>query len=307
MPTGAWPRLRPPDLDEIVLELGPRLLDAWSNRFTGGTWSGPGVVPTSLVEAVVTAVAGTGQTSETFTGAAAALGVLRAHQGRQASTLVEDLLALRTTFWSQLATTEALAGALGDLLLLQQRLTEVVDAALRAAIDSFVDETQLELSRAATRDALTGLLNRAALLEGLAHELANRAGPPSVLLLDLDGFKQVNDTCGHLAGDDVLVGVAAVLQEACRAGDLLARLGGDEFAVVLPATTPDVARTVAARILARARRAKPLRPAGVAPVGLSVGLTWQPHPRYAEALLHAADEAMYAAKRSGGDSFQVAS
>jgi len=304
-----------------VLALGARLLDAWSDRFGQGERAasrpgrgrrrGAGVVPGALVDAVVVAVARLDPsevpTDSALVGAANALGILRAHQGRQAGTLIEDLHALRTTFWSELATSPALAGRLGDLLLLQQRLTEVVDLALRAAITTFVDESQHALAHAATRDPLTGLLNRAAVQEGIAHEIAGREDPPSVLLIDLDGFKAVNDTCGHLAGDDVLVCVAQVLTESCRTGDLVARLGGDEFAVVLPKTKPETAELVAGRILEAARKAKGLRRGGVAPVGLSIGLAWQAHPADVASLLQVADEAMYAAKRSGGHAVEVRS
>jgi len=80
--------------------------------------------------------------------------------------------------------------------MLHQRSTEIVDGALRAAVESFVTESHRVLSRKATRDPLTGLLNRAAFDEALSRELAARAQAPTVLLVDLDGFKQVND---HLA------------------------------------------------------------------------------------------------------------
>jgi diguanylate cyclase (GGDEF)-like protein len=93
-----------------------------------------------------------------------------------------------------------------------------------------------QLTEMAFRDSLTGLANRVLLRENLARALAraSRIGRPcAVLLLDLDGFKQINDTLGHEAGDDVLVATAERLRSCLREEELPGRLGGDEFAVVV--------------------------------------------------------------------------
>jgi len=119
---------------------------------------------------------------------------------------------------------------------------------LRGIIDAIVQRVEeLECAqRLASRDELTGLANRRSLGDGLERELARarRAGDPlSVLLFDIDGLKQINDTHGHAAGDEALREAALRAQETVRDGDLVARLGGDEFIVLLPAA--DQAETIA--------------------------------------------------------------
>jgi diguanylate cyclase (GGDEF)-like protein len=289
-------------MEDIVLGLEPAVEQAWARRV--GPGSTLGVVGRSLVREVLLATA-RASSQAGVDDAAAALGVLRAQEGRQVSAVVEDLLAVRTSMWGLLAGHPQAGSHVAELLLVQQRCTESVDTALRSAVAAFVDESQRVLSRRATRDPLTGLLNRAALDEALAHEVVARTAPPCVLLIDLDGFKQVNDSRGHLVGDEVLVATAELLVRVCRAGDVVGRLGGDEFAVVLPACRPDVAETVAGRLLAAAAKDKGLRPDGCEPVGLSIGLGWREAPVSAEELLEAADEAMYRAKRSGGAALAV--
>ena len=272
------------------------LLTAWSVRF-GGVYQGA-TIPATIVRELMAAIR-TGDVGE-LTDAAQALGVLRAHEGRQVSAVVEDLLALRTNLWGRWSVSEEFANDPGELLMMQQQATDTIDAALRASVDAFVQESQRVLSRRATRDQLTGLLNRAAFDEALAHDMAARSDPPSVLFVDLDRFKQVNDRLGHLAGDAILVTVAALMLEACRAGDVVGRLGGDEFVVLLPATSPQLAEKVAQRLLTACARSAQMAPEGADRVGMSIGLAWIPRPVSADDLVHAADQAMYSAKRSGG-------
>jgi diguanylate cyclase (GGDEF)-like protein len=124
------------------------------------------------------------------------------------------------------------------------------------------------------------------------------------LLIDLDGFKGVNDTDGHLAGDAVLVGVAELLRAQVRDGDLATRLGGDEFAVLLPRTSMAQATKVARRIVAASHEATGLASAS-ARVRLSVGVGWLEQPADGDALVAIADEALYAAKAAGGDRVYV--
>jgi len=155
-----------------------------------------------------------------------------------------------------------------------------------------------ELDIAARRDPLTGIANRRAFDETLAGLSAG--SPFAVLMLDLDGFKAVNDRLGHAAGDDLLRQVAGRLCEVVRNGDTVARLGGDEFAIVLPSADAVVAKAVADRAVAVVARAYVVL-GSPAKVGISVGVQVVAggQPIDMETVKAAADEALYAAKRSG--------
>jgi diguanylate cyclase (GGDEF)-like protein len=149
----------------------------------------------------------------------------------------------------------------------------------------------------ALTDPLTGLGNRRLLLDRLEHRLArsDRGGlPVSVLFLDLDRFKLVNDSLGHRVGDELLIEVSARLRQCVRAGDVCARLGGDEFAVLL-ADGSDPAAT-AARIIAVLGRRFDIGPHQMF-VSVSIGIATGRDE--AETMLGNADIAMYQAKRSG--------
>ncbi|WP_432523897.1 GGDEF domain-containing protein [Kineococcus sp. SYSU DK006] len=163
------------------------------------------------------------------------------------------------------------------------------------------EDLRRQLEHQASHDALTGLANRAAFLEQLQRALprGERHGEPvTVLYLDLNGFKQVNDRFGHAAGDEVLRGFAAHLRGLLRPEDTAARLGGDEFAVLCEGTSPEQAAVVARRL------ADGFRSTGAGPdvleVGVAVGVATSPDADGTrpgtEDLLHAADAAMYAAK-----------
>jgi len=151
------------------------------------------------------------------------------------------------------------------------------------------------LSALADRDPLTGLMNRRAFLERVEEEsrrTARHPTPLSLLLLDVDHLKDLNDRGGHSAGDAALVAVAAAIQISCRSIDVAARWGGDEFAVLLPSTSVDDARGVAARIQ------DTLRSRGTT---LSIGLASCDAAVPSMDLFAAADDALYEAKRSGRD------
>lgn len=160
------------------------------------------------------------------------------------------------------------------------------------------------LEKLALTDALTGLANRRALQEALESELARlrRHGrPASLLFLDLDHFKLVNDTHGHAVGDEVLAGFAHVLRRGCRGGDLAARMGGEEFAVLLPGTGRGPAALVAERVR-RATEAHTLGRTVRVAVTVSVGVASTeglPEPHLAADLLRKADAALYRAKSEG--------
>ena len=161
-----------------------------------------------------------------------------------------------------------------------------------------------ELTRRAYHDALTGLPNRAQLLltANRAVAAAERAGRrAALLLLDLDGFKKVNDTAGHHVGDVLLQLVSTRLLDAVRDNDMVARLGGDEFAVLL---TRDPDETVATAVAARIHRLliEPYVADGrTVMIGASIGIALFPgDARDVATLMRGADAAMYQAKRHGG-------
>jgi len=162
--------------------------------------------------------------------------------------------------------------------------------------------SQRSLTVEANTDALSGLANRAAFQAGLEATLARpnrRSGDQAVLFVDLDDFKDVNDTLGHAAGDKMLRVVAGRLSDAVRPGDLVARLGGDEFAVLLDGLLdPDLAFTVAERVVvALAERVEIGQ--NWADVGASVGLALRQDDSTFDSLMREADVAMYAAKGKG--------
>lgn len=159
-------------------------------------------------------------------------------------------------------------------------------------------ENEERLFRLASMDALTDLFNRAAWQEQLGATLAQDV-PATVLLLDLDGFKHVNDTLGHPAGDAVLKEVARRLSAACDAAVMVARLGGDEFVVLMPGNDERAARAVATRVVAEISKSYAFAGEKV-DIGVSIGVSLVPqHGSSPGDLLGAADLALYRAKAAG--------
>ncbi|WP_100965007.1 GGDEF domain-containing protein [Bosea sp. FBZP-16] len=155
-----------------------------------------------------------------------------------------------------------------------------------------------ELEAAARRDPLTGLANRRAFDEALAE--ASATGGFALLLLDLDGFKAVNDRLGHAAGDELLHQVAARLSGMLRTGDMLARLGGDEFAAILPTADTAAVKAIADRAVALV--GLPYAVLGApAIVGISIGFEVVEigHAVDGQQVKEAADRALYSAKAAG--------
>ncbi len=193
-------------------------------------------------------------------------------------------------------------------------LIAVVGLALAALLAALVlvwsrNERMQELTLQANHDPLTGLKNRRRFGEDLRTELARSRREKTVgavLMLDLDNFKQVNDTLGHPAGDRTIADIAGVLSGRMRTTDVVARLGGDEFAIVLPRCELDEAEDIAEAIATSIRMHT--RPGEAAPpITASIGIaTFGPQAESAEAVLSAADGAMYEAKRAGRDSVRVA-
>src|SRR5918997_93380 len=178
-----------------------------------------------------------------------------------------------------------------------------------AAIALKNSELVEQLHSAATTDELTGLFNRRALEERLAAEISRSLRHQlhtSVLLLDLDRFKVVNDTMGHAAGDRLLVQVGQVLRKQCRALDVVGRLGGDEFLVILPMTKPAEAQVFVGRVQA-SMRAMAMESPEFGPRTLSMGIAESPqHGTTVSSVLAAADNALYRAKRGGRNTVEVA-
>jgi diguanylate cyclase (GGDEF)-like protein len=171
-------------------------------------------------------------------------------------------------------------------------------------LDPCEEQFQREMFERTVRDGLTGLYNRAFFFDQvgpLAESSAHRGLGLAVLMLDIDHFKQVNDTFGHDVGDLVLREVAGVLRESTRTEDLVARYGGEEFVLALPVVAPDQATERAERIRA-ALSERTIAAAGVfLSVTASLGLAFAPADRRypATTLITAADRGLYQAKNSG--------
>ena len=159
-----------------------------------------------------------------------------------------------------------------------------------------------ELARIAATDGLTGVLNRAAFREAALAAMRDPRAVPSLVAIDLDLFKQVNDRHGHLAGDRALVHLVSVLRAGLREADTIGRVGGDEFLVLLPGTDADQAQVVAARLREALRRAPLTLDDGTALLlSMSCGVAPCRPAMTFEDLVHAADMALYGAKRAGRD------
>ena len=206
-----------------------------------------------------------------------------------------------------LVATEALAGATDPSSVVDT--SHLDDPKLRAAF-SRLAERVAEAWTLATVDPLTGVLNRQALIGRIEAELerASRYSRPlSLVLVDLDHFKRVNDTHGHSAGDTVLREFAKVLQSNVRAVDIVGRYGGEEFMLVLPETDSDAAATMAEKLRrVVAGRQIRIQDGNVLTITMSAGVAGGLGPHlHLEALINDADAALYSAKALGRDQVYV--
>ena len=171
-----------------------------------------------------------------------------------------------------------------------------------------LSEANLRLAEASRTDALTGLPNRRGFVEAFeSEERRSRRSerPMAVVLCDIDHFKQVNDSAGHAAGDDVLCQVAARIRTALRAQDVVARWGGEEFILLLPETDADGA-ACAAEAIRLAVAGQPIaQDGGEHRLTLSLGVTRHPPGASLDATIAAADAALYSAKAAGRDRVMV--
>ena len=195
------------------------------------------------------------------------------------------------------------------LVLLRRRTRSRLVHAYAALLAEVSERRTLQdqLSHQAFHDALTGLPNRALFLRRLdemVHTGDRDGGCPSAVLIDLDGFKNVNDTLGHGAGDELLQRTAERLRDCVRGDDLVARLGGDEFAIAVASGAEPEVLGVSRRVIAALQ--EPMMVAGQEIIiNASIGIAHRTDQADAEDLLSDADIAMYAAKKAGKARYEL--
>lgn len=194
---------------------------------------------------------------------------------------------------------------------LEMTCNPVPDGSAVVIIEDVTERRQHEAAMLylARHDALTGVLNRRGLgieLERiLSHAAITEDDSPALLYLDLDGFKQVNDTFGHGSGDEVLRDVAMRLQRSVRDDELVARLGGDEFAIVIRHAKRTSAAALAQRIVDELERAFHLVNGKTAITGASIGVAFAAPGEPADVLIARADKALYEAKQAGKGTYRI--
>ncbi len=210
---------------------------------------------------------------------------------------------------------EAFHRGVDDFLLKE----ELASVSLFDIISNLIEKRRIEeeeqehknrLREMAERDGLTGLYNHRFFVDAIEREFARSRRyrrELSLLVIDLDGFKAINDNCGHPQGDQVLRQTAHLLLQTLRFVDIVARYGGDEFVVLLPETDLKTAGQIGERILKEMRRSPYLHAERVYPLSASIGVaTYHEGQGSPGQLLHEADEALYRAKRSGRDRIMYA-
>jgi len=167
------------------------------------------------------------------------------------------------------------------------------------SLEQRVLERTCELEKMATLDSLTGVLNRGEVMRYANHELKrNRRYPKSfsLLMIDIDHFKNINDDFGHLIGDEALLHVAQSISDGCREIDIIGRYGGEEFLVICPETDTDAARNLAERIR---KAVESLSVENLPKITCSIGVASYIEHDSIESLIDEADTALYRAKRQG--------
>jgi len=193
-----------------------------------------------------------------------------------------------------------------DYLVKGQGQPELLARAIRYSIER--KRAEERLTYLAQYDQLTGLVNRTLFRDRLVQAMARSKRlqqPLGLMLLDLDRFKQVNDTMGHDVGDHLLKAVADRLKDCVREVDTVARMGGDEFTIILEGLSCEQDITIIARRITESLAEPFLIEKDRASIGVSIGITVYPSDDHAiDELLKHADAAMYKAKQQGGSSFQ---
>lgn len=246
------------------------------------------------IAAATAAVVALGGGGDAFWAAApAALLAAGAARGRLAGLLSGALVIGTAVVAERAATPHGAAEPALSLLVLVPASSVAILLAVRERLERERDR----LRASALSDPLTGVANRRALLARIDYEIARHGRSRrsfAVLMLDLDGFKLLNDRFGHPAGDDLLRDVAAALARAIRDQDTVARVGGDEFCVLAPETDQAGARRLVDRVEAAVAQVV----AGLDALGAGVGAALFPHDgSTADALLEAADQRLLGAKR----------
>lgn len=195
---------------------------------------------------------------------------------------------------------EALGKKSEELFIVRTKETEVLVNAFHE-MSNQVHLRQTELEYRALHDALTSLPNRALLLDRIKHDISiakRESHNLSLLILDLDDFKQINDTLGHHAGDNLLIEVGQRINEVLRDVDTIARIGGDEFSILLPHTDEEQAIIISQKILSSFTDTFEIEGVDVS-IAASIGIVVYPeHGKDVETLMRYADVAMYVAKRN---------
>ncbi|MEX2646782.1 MAG: GGDEF domain-containing protein [Gaiellaceae bacterium] len=211
--------------------------------------------------------------------------------------VVTEFLLLRQVLWRFVSVRSGALGA-DELLVVEERLNSLLDQLVAECVVAYFDRATAELARQARQDPLTSLLNHQAFSDELEAELARAKRYDhclTLVVLDVDRFKEINDTRGHREGDAVLRRVADVLRETTRRSDLSGRMGGDEFAVALVETDAVQARAYVTRLEGSLAASDGLPP------GFSVSPGWALFPDEAEdadALFRLADSRSYELKRT---------
>ena len=191
-----------------------------------------------------------------------------------------------------------------ELLLQGERIRDQMDMIAEknqamAAHQSKLAEMNAKLQALATMDGLTGVMNHKTLMEFLGGQMKHNSGigaPCSVILIDIDNFKQLNDEYGHLAGDEALRALGVVLRQSCPPGSGVGRYGGEEFMMILPGASETAATVVAEELRRRIQLTKTTSRPVTASIGVS---TVYSMAKSEQALIDEADRALYFSKRNG--------
>jgi diguanylate cyclase (GGDEF)-like protein len=226
-------------------------------------------------------------------------GARRAEQGFEVGTIFREFDLLRTLI-EEVIRQQAAALTKEELLNTQAQLSEGLGHLLYLAVNTYCHKQTQELSDQARRDPLTGLLNRATFDSCLRDEVdrAQRySRKMSLVLLDVDNFKAINDRLGHQTGDQVLISIARILQSSLRHSDTAFRYGGDEFAAICPETIGDAMGGVMARLEARVLRHR-IEAHIPEEIGISWGIASFPtDAARGEELVSIADKRLYSCKK----------